>query len=138
MLIIIESLLSRYGRWWGKNTTYRRLWIIGVKINSRLDDLLELGSLFLRSLVLDELTALLFNFSTLDNPSLLWILYFFFTKGMRYWYKEWMCLYIYHMKEFLLFFSTLECSSYYMEWEKKRKKNESVMWVKHISFSWSY
>lgn len=59
---------------WFIVNTYRRLWMIGVKINSRLDDLWgALLKLFL-SLVQDELTADLLGLSTLgkpDNPSLL-------------------------------------------------------------------
>lgn len=59
---------------WFIVNTYRRLWMIGVKINSRLDDLWgALLKLFL-SLVQDELAADLLSLSTLgkpDNPSLL-------------------------------------------------------------------
>lgn len=56
------------------NYTYRRLRIIGVKISSRLDDLLGVLLKLCLTLVQDGLPALLLSLSTLDkpdNPSLL-------------------------------------------------------------------
>lgn len=55
-------------------STYRRLWIIGVKINSRLDDFVGILLKLFLSLVQDEWTAILLGFSipeNSDNPSLL-------------------------------------------------------------------
>lgn len=73
--------------------TYRRLWIIGVKISSRLDDLLcnkLLLDWLLLSLVRDELTAFLLGFSMLDkpdNPSLLCHIYFDRTSVKKWWWR---------------------------------------------------